>query len=315
MNAGVLRRRPSAGDLTYRRGAPAEAAAAARLVVASLNDVLATQNRAPTAASADALVPVFEHLAADEGRFWVAVHEDRLVGMATSFVRGKLWHLGGLFVLTEWQGKGVGRSLLEHAMAGHPAPGGVAAVISSAANPLSNRLYARHGLWPLLPVLYLGGMPARVPPPHMGSLEAGPARLADLDDLRTIDLGVTGFDRSPDHTWLLEVAGRPGWLFRRGGRPAGYAYLGGDGTEGEDTVGPVATLRAVDQEAAISFALTEAAARGSATAMLAVPGANVCVQRLLWQAGFVFEGAAALFGASRPFGHFDRYVFFGDALM
>ena len=298
-----------------RAGAPADAGPAARLIVTALNDVLSKQNRAPTTSSHGALVPVLEHLAKGAGRFWVAADGEDLVGMGTSLVRGELWFLSALFVLPQWQGAGVGRALLEHAMDGYPAAGGVAAVMSSAANPLSNRLYAHHGLWPLMPVLYLSGAPARVVAPHTSSFTSSPLSVDHLDDLRAVDLGVTGLDRTPDHAWLMEVAGRPGWLFRRHGRPAGYAYLGGDGTQGDDAVGPVATLRAQDQAAAIGFALAEAARRGHATATLAVPGLNLCAQRLLWQAGFAFEGAAALFGASRPFGRFDRYIFFGDSLM
>ena len=46
-----------------------------------------------------------------------------------------------------------------------------------------------------------------------------------------------------------------------------------------------------------------------------VPGPNLRAQRLLWQAGFRFEDAAGLLCASRPFGHFDRYLLAGDCLM
>jgi hypothetical protein len=46
-----------------------------------------------------------------------------------------------------------------------------------------------------------------------------------------------------------------------------------------------------------------------------LPGANLALQRFLWSAGFVMDGTAELLGASQPFGRFDRYVFFGDALM
>ena len=126
---------------------------------------------------------------------------------------------------------------------------------------------------------------------------------------------MTGLDRTADHAWLQGEAGRNGWLFRRHGAAAGYAYLGGDGTEGADALGPVATLRAEDQEAVLGFLLAQAAAGGAAAATVAVPGHNASAQRLLWQTGFGFEGATALFGCTRPFGRFDRYLFAGDALM
>ena len=48
----------------------------------------------------------------------------------------------------------------------------MAAVMSSAANPVSNGLYARRGMYPLMPVLYLNGrLPARNASTSLGSLQ------------------------------------------------------------------------------------------------------------------------------------------------
>jgi ribosomal protein S18 acetylase RimI-like enzyme len=303
-------------EVVYRQGSPGrDAEDAALIVVSALNDLLARQNRPPMAGSQAALSPVLGHLAlTDPGRFWVATHAERAVGFGSAWVRSGLCYLSGLFVLPEWQGRGVGRGLLERALQG-PAPAGAMAVISSAANPVSNRLYARHGMYPLMPVLYLSGpLPARTSRKALGRLEAAPLSAGDLTDLAAVDRGVTGLDRTRDHAWLL-ATGRQAWLFRRRGTAAGYAYLGGDGTEGADAVGPIATLRADDQEAVLGFALARAAERGATTATVVVPGHNRRAQQVLWQAGFSFEGATGLFGCSRPFGRFDRYLFAGDALM
>ena len=91
--------------------------------------------------------------------------------------------------------------------------------------------------------------------------------------------------------------------------------MGGDGTEGDDALGPVATLRAQDQTVVLRHCLAELASRGQEKAVLMVPGINLHAQRLLWQAGFAFDEAAGLLCASRPFGRFDRYVLAGDCLM
>jgi GNAT superfamily N-acetyltransferase len=242
-----------------------------------------------------------------------------VVGFATAWVRGTLWYLSSLFVLPRWQGRGVGSELLRHAMAGQPAPGGIVAVVSSAANPTSNRLYARRGMYALTPVLYLRGRLATLPPARrrrgVAQLHATPLTTGDLGHLRAVDRAVTGLDRTVDHLWLLGEARRSGWLFRRGESPVAYAYLGGDGTQGDDAVGPIAALTPRDQQVALRFVLAQAADRGSATATLTVPGVNLGAQRMLWQAGFAFDGAAALLCASRPFGRFDRYLLAGDALL
>ena len=304
-------------EVTYRRGSPGrDADEAARIIVVALNDLLARQNRSPIAGNGEAMSPVLAHLArTDPERFWMAAAGERTVGFGSAWRRGGLCYLSGLFVLPQWQGRGIGRGLLERAMHHDPSPAGMTAVVSSAANPVSNRLYAGHGMYPLMPVLYLRGpVPARAREATLGRLEAVLLSAVDLADLRTVDAAVTGIDRTADHAWLLD-AGRSGWLLRSRGMPAGYAYLGGDGTEGDDAVGPIATLLAEDQEAVLGFALAQAAERGAATATVVVPGHNLSAQRLLWRSGFSFEGATGLFDCSRPFGRFDRYLLAGDALM
>jgi ribosomal protein S18 acetylase RimI-like enzyme len=316
-NGEILRIMSGSIQVTYRQGSPErDAGEAARIIVIALNDLLARQSRAPIAGSGDAVSPVLAHLArTDPERFWVAAAGERTVGFGSAWRRGELCYLSGLFVLPEWQGRGLGRGLLERALHDDSSPAGVTAVVSSAANHVSNGLYARRGMYPLMPVLYLSGpVPVRASGASLGRLEAAPLGASDLADLRTVDAAVTGLDRTTDHTWLL-ATGRCGWLFRSRGTAAGYAYLGGDGTEGDDAVGPIATLRAEDQEAVLGFVLAQAAEHGAATATVVVPGHNRRAQRLLWQAGFSFEGATGLFGCSRPFGRFDRYLLAGDALM
>ncbi len=123
---------------------------------------------------------------------------------------------------------------------------------------------------------------------------------------------------STDRSIIAGCSAGPGAAagsFHRRGRPAAYAYLGGDGTEGSAVVGPAAALRGPDIAAVVAFALAELAATGVSEGGVMVPGANLAVQRLLWEAGFQFHGATALLGATRPFGRLDRYVFAGNALM
>lgn len=301
----------------FRLAAAGDVRAAAQIAAAALADLRVGQKGEPDTCPGEALVPVFAHLVRHDGpRFWLAEHEDRVVGCGAGLERGTLWFLAALFVLPEFQGLGVGRGLLERAMEGRPRAGGVAAVLSSASNPVSNGLYARRSMCPLMPAINLAGrLPGDLRRPAMAGLDVAPLSAGDMEALRAVDAGVVGFDRTVDHSWLLSEARRRGWLFRRQDRPAGYAYVGGDGTGDAGAVGPVAALRARDSETIVRFVLAELAGQGATGACLYVPGANLRVQRLLWAAGFGFEGSAGLLGASRPFGRFDRYVFAGDALM
>ncbi len=312
---------PSSGGpppaVRFRRARPGDAAAAARIVPVALNDLYARQGRTRLAED-EGCAPVFVHLAADPGAsFWLAEADEGLVGLGLGLRRSDLWFLGGLFVAPAWQGRGVGRALLERAQ-GNRAPGGRAAVLSSASNEVSNRLYASCGMLPQLAVLELRGPLPLVPQPALpralrpGALTGDVAGLAAL---RSIDAAVLGIDRTADHRWLLGEAKRPGRLFTRSGRPVAYAYLGGDGTLGADAVGPMAAVRPADVAPVVAWALGELAARGASAGAALVPGANLAAQRLLWGAGFRFHEATALFGADRPFERLDRYCFAGDALM
>jgi GNAT superfamily N-acetyltransferase len=349
-----------AAAVTYRTASEADAVAASGLITLALQDLDRKAGRPPREQPPEVAVPALRHLTRTDGeRFWVAEAQETPVGFGVGMVRGstdapgRLWFLAGLFIHPDWQRRGIGRALLERALAGFPAPDGVLAVATSAASTQSNTLYARYGMCPLLPMISLSrALPAPSAPaqaivgetgagegPHAGrGARAGegagagalPPAVAGLDarrleavllthaaseGLRAVDQHVLGVDRTVDHEWLLGEMGRAGWLFLRAGVPAGYGYLGGDGSQVPDQVGPLAAVDAADQPAMAAFLLDRAAETGWVSATFVLPGANLELQRYLWSHGFVMSGTSELFGASRPFGRFDRYVFVGDALM
>jgi len=295
------------------------AEAASRIIAAALDDLAARQGRPALDAPDDHAAPTLSHvIETDGGRFCLAYDGDRPVALGAGLVRGTFSYCAGLFVLPEWQGQGVGRRLFESALDGLPVAGGVTALTSSAANPISNGLYARHGIYPQHALLVLSGPAAAVAASAAQrgrGLDAEPLGAAHLGELHEIDEAVLGFDRTPDHLWFLGRSHHPGWLLRRRGRAVAYAYLGGDLTEGAGSVGPVAGLRPGDQAAALDFAVAELAGRGQERATVVVPGPNLTAQRVLWEAGFAFEGVTGLVCASRPFASFDRYVLAGDSIM
>ena len=121
-------RRPRArrADVTFRLGTEDDALGASRIIDAALSDLNVRQGRAPFAGSHDDAAPVLRHLTRTDGdRFWIARAAGAPVAVGAAFVRGPLSFLAALFVLPEWQGKGVGRALLERALEGQPPPGGV----------------------------------------------------------------------------------------------------------------------------------------------------------------------------------------------
>jgi len=314
-DALVIRRAGDLGSAAVR----ATAAAASRIITAALDDLAGRQGLPAFDAPEDHAVPTLSHIIeTDGGRFCLACDGDRPVAFGAGLVRDAFSYCAGLFVLPEWQGQGLGRRLFEAALDGLPVAGGATALTSNAANPVSNGLYARHGIYPQHALLVLCGPAAEVRAygaPRRRGLDAEPLGPAHLGELREIDEAVLGFDRAPDHLWFLSRPDHPGWLLRRRGRAVAYAYLGGDHTEGAGSVGPIAGLRPGDQAAALRFVVAELAARGQERATVVVPGPNLTAQRVLWESGFAFEGVTGLVCASRPFARFDRYVLAGDSIM
>ncbi len=86
------------------------------------------------------------------GRLGVAAVDGAVTGFSGTLPRGRLTHLGDLFVLPGAQSAGLGRALLEYALA-EAGP----VVTFASADPRAMALYLRAGLVPRCPLLYLSG--------------------------------------------------------------------------------------------------------------------------------------------------------------
>ena len=307
-------------EVTYRRAVEADLPRLFAVFRAALNAYLvpAGQEGIP---EDDEQSPGYRHFLEHDGeRFWVAeahvedltgggggtleVGGRRIVAWGSGLLRGDWWFLSGLFVLPEAQGRGVGGRLFELAATGAP-PGAVRATVTDSLQPISNTLYARRGLLPREVLIGFGGQPREgLAAPRLGTLVPEPLGTAAIPELREIDAAASGLDRSVDHEFYLTGGGRYGFLFRRRGRPVAYAVVRPDGW-----VGPVASLRTSDVEAATAYAIADLAGRGSTDRIRAgVTGRCEGAQRAFWQAGLVFDGTPGLLLSSRPFGRLDRYV-------
>ena len=136
--------------------------------------------------------PLQLHLLDHDGaRSFVAQESGRVVGFTAGWVREGVWFLSALFVLPEWQGRGIGRRLLNLAWGdGYRRR----ITVTAALQPVSTATYARHGLIPTTPILRFEGEPLATAPPHIDPASPDP------DSLRLLDQAAYGFDRSVDHS-------------------------------------------------------------------------------------------------------------------
>jgi len=202
---------------------------------------------------------VHRHLLAHDGeRAFVAEDDGRVVGFTAALVRDDCWFLSALFVDPAYQGKSLGRRLLELAWDGSHRR---RVTITEAIQPVATGLYASRGLLPVTPVLGLVGTPAH----DAGWLDdAGwlESVAPTTEALRVIDLAAHGFDRSVDHELFRRTSARANmWL--RDGEPCGYSYRGLYG------IGPVA---GVDPQSAAAALRAELAASTGEEIRVDIPG-------------------------------------------
>ena len=171
----------------------------------------------------------YRHLiTTDPGGSFVAVEDGSIVGLAASLVRGDTFVLSNLAVRPDHQSGGIGRQLLELALAaGATAPTGV---IFSSSDPRAVHRYIRAG-FAVHPAMGATGRPdgRAVESP----LRAATASLADRAEIDRVDLAVHGRTRRVDLEFLLGTGSE--------------CYLDGEGAYAVVSSGRLTWLAATDE--------------------------------------------------------------------
>ena len=307
-----------AGELAYRPARPDELGICAVVWRTSINDYVMPLGQHEIPPESNQVTRLFTHLqSTDPERFVVATRlEDgieRVVAFTSAVMRERLWYLSMLFVLPEYQGVGVGRTLLARVL---PADGdAIRSTATDSAQPISNALYASYGITPRMPLLNLVGYPER--PAAFGTLPsgivpvpfqviasgpaAGDGHEALVRVIDGLDREIVGIAHPQDHRYL-RTEGRHGWLYHGpDGQPIGYGYAGESGR-----LGPVA-VRDPDLLAPILGHLAAAVVPRGASAIWIGGAADRALVPLL-QAGFRIEAFPVLLCWDRPFADFSRYL-------
>jgi predicted N-acetyltransferase YhbS len=130
----------------------------------------------------------------DPGGCWVAEDDTGVVGFATSFVRERVWCLATYAVRPGLQGAGIGRRVLDAALAhGADAPVGL---LSASSDPRAVRRYWRAG-FAFHPQMVLTGSVDRSQLPALDGVRDG--RPDDRDLMDAIARELRGGGHGPDH--------------------------------------------------------------------------------------------------------------------
>ncbi len=296
------------GEPHIRKVRPEELEEVWRVHVAASNDLVVRRGRpAPRPADAPVASDARAGLASDPDGYFCAVEEDRIRGMVSALIRGRVWYLSMFFVLPGDQGRGVGRALLERALAYGEARGTEIRCTWATLDPRAQARYVMAGMAPRWPVYRLDGDAAAV-----ARLKAraglGPREREQPCDPGTAEkltAEVFGHDRADDLAhWRGD--GSAAVAIERGGEFAAFAYRRGE------RIGPAAGR---DERALVQAVAAAAAAGagdgGSVTAR--VPGACTSLLETLIRCGFRLSDPS-LFMTSRVFGRPELYLPSGPIL-
>jgi GNAT superfamily N-acetyltransferase len=296
------------GEPHIRKVRPDDLEEVWRVHVAASNDLLVRRGR-PAARPADAPVArdARAGLASDPDGYFCAVDEGRISVMVSALVRGRVWYLSMLFVLPGDQGRGLGRALLEPALAYGEARGAEVRFTWATLDPRAQARYVMAGMAPRWPIYRLDGDAAAVArlEARVG-LEPRERQVpCDPGTAEKLIAEVFGHDRASDLAhWRGD--GGAAVAIERGGELAGFAYRRGQ------RIGPAAGR----DEKALLQVVAAAAATGAGdggSVTMRVPGACASLLEALVGSGFRI-GDPTLFMASRLFGRPELYLPSGPIL-
>jgi len=205
------------------------------------------------------------------GTVEVLILESELVGWGAVKPTASGSLLTDLFVDPSAHGRGVGSALLAHLWHRQSAP----RYTFSSQHPHALPVYARAGLAPLWPLLYLSGDPARLDPSAATTLLAPSVSRVSGDVAAQAEESFTGFSRAADYDYWSQADGASSIVIRLEGRTlaAGVVQPGG-----------VSHLAVNDGPADVAL-IAALQATGSAHASVCLPGPHPALTRLL-NAGF-----------------------------
>ena len=294
------------GEPHIRKVRPDDVEEVWRVHVASSSDLAARRGR-PAARPADAPVASDARagLASDPDGYFCAVEEGRIRGMVSALVRGRVWYLSMFFVLPGDQGRGVGRALLERALAYGEARGAEVRCTWATLDPRAQARYVMAGMAPRWPIYRLEGDAAAVA--RLGARVGLDARERELPcdpgAAEKLIAEVFGHGRADDLAhWRSDAS--TAVAIERGGELTAFAYRRGE------RIGPAAGR---DETALLRAVAAAVNADGGGNVTLRVPGACASLLEALVGCGFRI-GELAIFLASRPFGRPELYLPSGPIL-
>jgi GNAT superfamily N-acetyltransferase len=250
--------------------------------------------------------------------FWVAQEDRKIIGFSASFIRGPLWYFSWLFITPSYQGRGVGRALLEKML---DSWNGVKitnrATMTFAFNPSSQFLYMKYRMYPREPVYYVETTGKRILENPLQSDQTEDLNFEEMSlkescgIVRQLDESVLGFSMEWNHDFCFETKNKC-YIFKKKNDDrtvVGYVYVSPSGK-----VGPLAVSSSDLVKPILGKALRlSAEQKGVEKVRYYFPGSNVGAVDLALKYNMCFE--PYVFMSTKPFAKWENYLFHSAALM
>ncbi|MEU8196768.1 GNAT family N-acetyltransferase [Microbispora amethystogenes] len=235
--------------------------------------------------------PDFLDAERDFGTLVVGEVDGTIAGFGATLPRGRVTHLGDLFVLPDHQSSGAGRMILARLL-----PSGAPMMTFASADLRALALYVRRGMRPRCPLLYLSRPPQSARAPQSARpAESGRAARArnetlagvalarpesdpltpgarDVDAAAALDARISGGERIATLGWF---AGLPGVTVRAAASGYAFVRVAGDSA----VIGPAGGDTPQDCVEAVLEAAD--ACSGAGSVEIAVPGTHPLLSLLL----------------------------------
>jgi len=215
--------------------------------------------------------------------FWIAEDEQadkahkahKIVGVASAIRRPPQWLLTNFFVHPDYHGQGIGKALLERAIAVHE--GCERFIVHASQHPSAQRLYMQHGMYPLpYSILFKGQPQTRINLPSELKAEACLLDNA-LPTLNALDLNALGYTRAVDHHWWAKHGSY--FLVKTNveGQVVGYFAI-----SSRNSIGPLVVSDVRWMAGTLDLAIHQQMALSAADHEIFIPGANtIGIERAL----------------------------------
>ena len=296
------------GEPHIRKVGPDELEEVWRVHVASSSDGAVRRGQPPTRpADAPVASDARAGLASDPDGYFCAVEDGRIRGMVSALVRGPVWYLSMFFVLPGDQGRGLGRALLERALAYGEARGVEVLCTLATLDPRAQARYVMAGMAPRWPIYRLDGDVTAVArlKAQVGLDPRAQELPCDPGAAEKLTAEVFGHGRADDLAHCRSD-GAAAIAIERGGEVTAFAFRRGQ------RIGPAAGRDGTAFLQAVAAAAASGADGGGSVTMR-VPGACASLLQALVGSGFRI-GNPTLFMASRLFGRPELYLPSGPIL-